>query len=329
MSGSAADGPATAPAAGLVQLFDEVARGLQSEPRTLPPKLFYDDRGARLFVEITRLEEYYPTRTELSILERCLPEVATQVGPRARVVEFGSGSGEKTWKLLAALEEPAACIPIDIARDQLLGFARSVQAEHPELRVEPLHADYTRPYRLPWPEPDDGRTLFFFPGSTVGNFEPAEAADFLGNMADAGDGDSLLLMGVDLKKPSAVVEAAYNDPAGVTADFNRNALRNLNALLGADFDPEGFQHRAPWNPEASRIEMHLVSRAGQTVRIPHPAGGEDLEISLAADDVIVTEHSYKYDRERLARLVAAGGWAARQTWTDERGWFAVQLLERG
>lgn len=329
MSGPSANGPATAPEAGRVELFHEVARGLRGPRRTLPPKLFYDDRGARLFVEITRLEEYYPTRTELSILDACLPEVAREVGPRARVVEFGSGSGEKTWKLLSALEDPAACLPIDIARDQLLDFARSVQDAHPEMRVQPLHTDYTRPYRLPWPDREDGRTLFFFPGSTVGNFEPDEAADFLGNMADAGDGDSLLLMGVDLEKPTRFVEPAYNDARGVTAAFNRNALRNLNALLGADFDPEGFEHRAPWNPRESRIEMHLVSRRAQTARIPHPADGEALEVALDPGDVIVTEHSYKYDPDRLARLSAAGGWTARRTWTDERGWFAVQLLERG
>lgn len=322
-------GPATAPDAGLEVLFQEVSRGLGGPRKTLPPKLFYDARGARLFVEITRLEEYYPTRTELGILEHCLPEVARQVGPRARVVEFGSGSGEKTWKLLEALEDPAACIPIDIAREQLLDFARTIRAEHPGMRVEPLHTDYTRPYRLPWPDTGDGRTLFFFPGSTVGNFEPEEAARFLGNMADAGDGDSLLLLGVDLEKPARVVEPAYNDEAGVTAAFNRNALRNLNALLGADFDPEAFEHRAPWNPEESRIEMHLVSRRDQTVMVPHPGGDPALEVPFQAGDVIVTEHSYKYDRERLARLVAAGGWTARQTWTDERDWFAVQLLERG
>lgn len=318
--------PAPAPS---LELFEEVRAGLTATPRTLPPKLFYDARGAHLFEDITRLEEYYPTRTELSILERCLPEVASLVGPRARVVEFGSGSGEKTWKLLDALEDPASCIPIDIAREQLLGFAREVQSAYPGLAVHPLHADYTRPYRLPWPAPDEGRTLFFFPGSTVGNFEPEDAAEFLGNMAEAGDGDAQLLLGVDLRKHPDVLVPAYSDSAGVTAAFNLNALRVLNRRLDADFDVDGFEHHALWNTDRSRIEMHLVSRRDQKVHIPHPDEGADLELPFEAGQSIVTEHSYKYTLERLARLTAASGWMARATWTDPREWFAVQLLGRG
>ncbi|TVP55945.1 MAG: L-histidine N(alpha)-methyltransferase [Gemmatimonadales bacterium] len=311
-------------------LFDEVKDGLTGSPRSLPPKLFYDARGARLFEEITRLPEYYPTRTEIGILERCLGEVGELVGPGARLVEFGSGSGEKTWKLLDALERPATCVPIDISAEQLFAFADRIRAAHPEMEVIPLAADYTRPFRLPPSIREEGTTLFFFPGSTVGNFEPEEAREFLANMGQAGGPDCALLLGADRVKEREVLERAYDDAAGVTAAFNRNALRNLNGLLGGDFDPEGFEHRAPWVPEASRIEMRLVSRREQVATLaPDLPDTEPFRIRLAEGEAIVTEHSYKFTDERIDALCRAAGWRIVRSWTDERDWFGVHYLVRG
>ncbi len=304
-------------------MFEEVRATLSEIPRRLPPKLFYDERGARLFEKITQLDEYYLTRTELGILEEALPEVRTLVGPGARVVEFGSGSGKKTWKLLDALERPATMVPIDIAEGQLHAFADRIRAEHPEMEVVPLAADFTQPYTLPPSIHEVGTTLVFFPGSTIGNFEPDEAIRFLSHMARAG-GDRLLL-GVDMRKSPEILEPAYNDPEGVTAEFNRNALRNLNRTLGANFDPEGFRHHAPWNPEASRIEMHLIARRPMTVTIPGPA---PFHLSLKRDEIIVTEHSYKYTRSRILEMCRAAGWEGQSLWTDVRGWFEVHWLVR-
>jgi len=312
-------------------LFHQVVRDLDQEPRRLPAKLFYDARGAALFEDITRLEEYYPTRTELGILEHCLPEVARRVGPDARVVEFGTGSGEKTALLLGALHRPHQLVLIDISAEQLHDVAEGFRRRHPGLPVVPLAADYTLPYRLP-PRVNGtaaGATLFFFPGSTLGNFEPHEARGFLANVAHAGGRGAALLLGVDRQKPREVVEPAYNDAAGVTAEFNRNALHHLNRELGGDFDPEAFEHRAPWNPVAERIEMHLVSTRRQEVRIdPGLPGERPFAFVMDPGEVIVTEHSYKYAPTRLEGLVRSAGWQIEDRWTDDRKWFDVLYLVR-
>ena len=311
-----------------IELHREVCASLSEQPPRLPPKLFYDARGAQLFSAITELPEYYLTRTELGILDDCLSEVAQLTGAGARVVEFGSGSGEKTWKLLDALEQPATCVPIDIAREQLLEFAERVRREHPEMEVVPLAADYTRPFRLPPSVQDEGTTLFFFPGSTIGNFEPEAAVEFLGNMRRAGGEGAMLLLGADRVKPTEVLLPAYNDARGVTADFNRNALRNVNRLLGGDFQPEAFEHEAIWNAEKSRIEMWLVARSHQEVTLdPGWAGVEPCKFRIRAGEAIVTEHSYKFTDQRLAALCDTAGWTLQQSWTDERQWFGVHLFE--
>lgn len=349
-------------------LFREIVHALDQSPRRLPPKLFYDARGAELFEAITRLPEYYPTRTELAILERCLPEVARHVGPGARLVEFGSGSGEKTARLLEALEEPAELVLLDISAEQLHDVARTFEARYPGLRVTPVAADYTLPWKLPQPAmaeasslastpstPADissdraparspgtgraqppaanpgpsGRTLCFFPGSTLGNFEPHEARGFLANMAQAAGRDAALLLGVDRVKPREIVEPAYNDAAGVTAAFNRNALLHLNRALGADFDPEAFAHEAPWSPEHSRIEMRLVSLERQEVLLdPGLEGVAPFRFELAPGEAIVTEHSYKFTPERIEGLTRSAGWRTAASWTDEHAWFDVRLLLR-
>jgi L-histidine Nalpha-methyltransferase len=312
-------------------LRDEVARGLSASPPTLPPKLFYDDLGARLFEEISELPEYYPTRTEMGILKAHLPEMARMAGPGVRVVEFGSGSGEKTELLLRALDRPAAYIPVDIAREQLMRVAASLDRSFPGLQVVPMAADYTRPFRLPpvegSPEGEEpSRPLLFFPGSTIGNFEPPAARDFLRRAGESLGPGSALLIGVDLRKPPEVLEPAYNDARGLTAAFNRNALVHVNRVLGTDFRPEAFRHRAIWNDGASRIEMHLVASEPQVVTLPGSAGPR-LRLVLDAGDHIVTEHSYKYSLERFETLTDDAGWTTRETWTDPQDWFAVRFLE--
>jgi dimethylhistidine N-methyltransferase len=302
----------------------EVARGLSQDPPRLPSRFFYDREGARLFEAITRLEEYYLTDTEIGILRRSMGEVAKLVGAGARIVEYGSGSGEKTWILLEGLDDPAAYVPVDVSREQLRELARQVAARFPGLEVLPVAADYTALNGLPWPTGRaSGSTLAFFPGSTVGNLEPAEARDFLRQVGRQTGSGSFLLIGVDLVKDRVVLERAYNDGAGVTARFNRNMLTHLNRLLGADFEPEAFRHRAVWNPSASRIEMHLVSTERQAVSL----GPEGPRFTLDEGDHLVTEHSYKYDPADFRRLAAEAGYTGVEAWSDPKEWFSVQLLQ--
>ncbi len=317
----------------LLRLFDEISDGLSRDPRRLPEKLFYDDRGARLFEQITRLDAYYPTRTEIGILRRCLDEVRELVGPSPTVVEFGTGSGRKTNMLLDALERPTTCVPIDISEAQLLRFADELQREYPDMAVMPLIADYTEPFALPMPTPSrhppEGRTLFFFPGSSVGNFEPSQAASFLEQVGWAGGVGSSLLIGVDLVKEAPVLELAYDDPEGVTAEFNRNALRHLNHMFEGDIDPAAFAHRAVWNEADSRIEMRLVSQADQSFTLtPDLPDREPLRIDLRRGEEIVTEHSYKYHIEQFESLCRRAGWRAVRSWTDDRERFSVHYLEK-
>jgi len=307
-------------------LRGEILEGLSGTPPSLPPKLFYDDVGARLFEEITTVPEYYPTRTELGILREHLPDMARRLGPEVVVVEFGSGSGRKTELLLDALEHPAAYIPVDIAREQLEAVAARMDRDFPALRVLPLAADYTRPFHLPDPGPGSGPPLLFFPGSTVGNFEPPDAEAFLRQARESMGPGARLLIGVDLVKPRAVLEPAYDDARGVTAAFNRNALVNLNRLLGTDFDPGAFQHRAIWNEESSRIEMHLVALEDQEVDLPAgEGGGGATRFAFRRGEFIVTEHSYKYTLAGIEALMTGSGWQAVESWTDPEQWFAVTL----
>ncbi len=309
-------------------LREEVVEGLSRTPPTLPPKLFYDARGADLFEEITRLPEYYLTRTELEIFRLHLPEMASLVGPGARVVEFGSGSGRKTRLLLEALQSPAAYIPVDIAAAQLTAVADRMDRDFPDLQVLPVAADYTHPFHLPRSGPGEGRPLLFFPGSTVGNFEPPEAQAFLRQAGESLGPDAALLIGVDLVKPREVVEPAYNDAAGVTAEFNRNALVHMNRLLGTDADPMAFAHRAPWNEEAGRIEMHLVALEPCAITLPDGGPGRPgARFTFREGDFIVTEHSWKYPLGGFLELAARAGWREVRSWTDPRGWFAVVLME--
>jgi dimethylhistidine N-methyltransferase len=245
----------------------EVLEGLTAEPKSLSPKFFYDERGSRLFEKITRLPEYYPTRTELAIMDRRMPEIADLVGPGACIIEFGSGSGLKTRKLLTGLDSPVAYVPVEISREHLLASAQALADEFLDLEVLPVCADFTQAFELPEPSTPPTRNLVFFPGSTIGNFEEADAVELLEVMhTEAGPGGALLI-GVDLRKARRVVEKAYNDAAGVTAEFNLNLLRRINRELGADFNTGAFRHQAVWDDREGRIEMRLNSRKDQTVRV--------------------------------------------------------------
>ena len=299
---------------------DEVVAGLTASPRTLPPKLFYDARGARLFEQICELEEYYLTRAELSILGGCASELAARIGPDAALVEYGSGAGLKVRLLLDAMQSPAAYVPIDIANEQLHEVARNLSGCYPRLRIRPVAADFTAPLVLP-EIPRVARRVAFFPGSTIGNFHPVEAAAFLRRVRRTVGSNGAMVIGLDRRKRVKRLLAAYDDRAGVTAAFNLNILTRLNRELAADFDVSSFRHRAVWNDEASRIEMHLESSRAQHICV----GG--VALSLARGETIWTECSYKYDRERLEELVTLAGFRVARLWTDDGNDFWVAYLE--
>jgi dimethylhistidine N-methyltransferase len=297
----------------------QVIHGLSQKRKRLPCKYFYDQRGSQLFDRICELDEYYLTRTELAILRRHSGEMARALGERCRFVEYGSGTSLKTRLLLNELREPISYVPLDISREHLHEAARRLGENYPALKILPLCADYTRPFTIP---DGDGalRTIIYFPGSTIGNFEPHEARDFLREAAmRCGEGGGLLI-GVDLKKDPAVLHAAYNDAAGVTAQFNLNLLARINRELDGNFPLDRFAHYAFYNPRLGRIEMHLVSLARQRIRA---AGGQ---FSFDDGESIFTESSFKYTLEEFESLAAAGGWTVRQVWTDDRRLFSVQYL---
>ena len=302
-------------------LIADALTGLAAPRKTLPCKWLYDAEGCRLFEAITALPEYYPTRTEMAILQACGPRIAEAVGPGAAVVEFGPGDGAKAVQLLRQLDAPAAYLPVDIAAEWLAAAAARVEAALPGLPVRPVVADFTHPFDLAGRAEGSVTHLGFFPGSTIGNFTPPEAVAFLRRArASLGEGARLLL-GADLVKEAAVLRAAYDDAAGVTAAFNRNLLTRLNREAGADFDLELFRHEARWNPAASRIEMHLVAGRACTVRI---AGHR---FHFAEGESIHTESSHKYRPEPLRALAEAAGWQAAAMWTDPAGLFSVWLLQ--
>lgn len=301
-------------------LLADALAGLAARPRTLPCKWLYDAEGARLFEVIMRLPEYYPTRTEVAILRDRAMEVAAIVGPGAVVVEFGSGSADKVDPLLRALPDPAAYVPVDIAPEWLAGAVRRFARDWPGLPVRPVVADFTRPFALP-PRLPPGPRLGFFPGSTIGNFAPEEAVAFLRRAREVLGAEGWLLLGADLVKDRAVLEAAYDDAAGVTAAFDLNLLVRLNRECGADFDLDGWAHRAVWNAAAERIEMHLVARRDQSVRI---AGRR---FDIAAGETIHTESSHKYRPERLITLADAAGFDVAAWWTDPARLFSTWLLQ--
>jgi dimethylhistidine N-methyltransferase len=300
----------------------DIVSGLTGSPKTLPCKYFYDERGSALFDEICELDEYYPTRTETAILEEHVGDMAAAMGKGALVIELGSGSSTKTPLLLDALDDPAGYVPIDISREHLLGAAERIRETFPSMPVWPVCADFTAPLSLPPVEVAVHRRFVFFPGSTMGNFDAAGRRKLLHRIASLcqpeGGG---LLIGLDLLKDRPTLEAAYNDARGVTADFNLNLLERINRELDSDFDPGAFEHDAPFNEEEGRIEMHLVSRADQTVFIG------DTRIDFAEGERICTEHSYKFSLDEFGALAAEAGLYLRSVWTDEDELFAVALFE--
>lgn len=298
----------------------EAIEGLRRSEKALPCKYFYDALGARLFEAITELPEYYPTRTELGIMGRAVHEMAEAIGPHATLVEFGSGVGLKTQRLLDALIEPSGCVLIDISRAALEASAHQLADRYDDIEVIAVCADYTEPLRLPRPHRPSARTVAFFPGSTIGNFTHDEAVSFLGRVADLVGQGGGLLVGIDRQKDPAVIEAAYNDALGVTAAFNLNILRRLNQV-GANFDIDKFRHHAPFVQREGRIEMRLISQVDQSVRIGSS------EVELAAGEHIVTEHSHKYSLEQFEEMARAAGFRLTRQWSDERDWFSVCFLE--
>jgi L-histidine N-alpha-methyltransferase len=300
-------------------IVEDVLCGLTASRKTLPPKLFYDDEGARLFEQICTLDEYYLTRTELSILRQSVREIADRVGPRAALVEYGSGAGVKIRLLLDALHAPAAYVPVDISHEQLARVSSELAGDYPGVAIRPLCADYTRPLSLPH-LPEHERRLAFFPGSTIGNFHPAEAAAFLRRIRRAVGSGGMLLLGVDRRKDAATLNAAYDDRHGITAAFNLNVLRRINRELGADFDLSCFRHKAFFNECAGRVEMHLEAVTAHEVDV----GGT--RIAFTRGETIWTESSYKYDREQLATVTTAAGFGVERLWTDADDRFWVALL---
>jgi dimethylhistidine N-methyltransferase len=300
----------------------DVIAGLSSRPKRLSPKYFYDEAGSRLFEAITALPEYYPTRCELAILREHARDIAGFFPPGAALIEFGSGSSRKVRIVLAAAPTIDAYVPVDISFEMLAQEADELRHDHPRLRVLPFEADFTAPFELPAVVSGMPRTGFF-PGSTIGNFEPREAGAFLrhaGNMLGRG---AALIIGVDLIKDVGVLNAAYNDAAGVTAEFNLNLLARINRELAADFDLAGFRHHAFYNVERHRIEMHLVSTVNQTATV----AGRVFE--FRAGETIHTENSYKYTLASFAALARAAGWSPAAVWTDAGGNFSVHALRFG
>ena len=297
----------------------DVLAGLAARPRAIPARWFYDHRGSELFEAITDLPEYYPTRTERALLSSSAGEIAALTGPGRAVVEFGSGSSAKTPLLLAAVA-PSAYVPIDISGDFLRASAATLSDAFPGLPVHPLEGDFLRPLELPAAIGDAPR-LGFFPGSTIGNMGAATAVDLLRSMAGTLGSRSLLLIGIDRIKDEAVLVPAYDDAQGITAAFNLNLLHRINRELDGDVPVDAFRHRALWNDDAARIEMHLEA----TRDLAFTVAGQPF--AIAAGETIHTENSHKYGPRDARLLLRAGGWTPLAEWTDAAGLFALVLAE--
>jgi dimethylhistidine N-methyltransferase len=305
-----------------ISFAEDVVAGLAAQPKWLLAKYFYDTAGSELFEQITDQPEYYPTRRELNILNEYAGAISKLIPPGAALIEFGAGSTKKARIVIAAAPQLAAYVPVDISGEFLLEEARQLRGDLPKLSVWPVAADFTQAFRLPAFVASRAH-VGFFPGSTLGNFEPHDAAAFLrhaGRMLGKG---SVLILGVDLVKATEVLNAAYNDAAGITAAFNRNLLRRMNRELDADFDLDTFSHRAFFNPGQSRIEMHLVSARQQSVTV---AGRR---FTFEAGESIHTESSYKYTLDNFRALAREAGWRPLEAWTDADGYFSVHALRYG
>jgi len=297
-----------------LQLAEDVLVGLGKKQKTLPSKYFYDERGSQLFEEICMLEEYYPTRTELSIMENNIDEITAAIGKETLLIEFGSGSSYKTRVILEHASSLSGYVPVDISGEFLFTEAEKLRSEFPGLTITPVEADYTESFNIEMAE--ERKRVVYFPGSTVGNFTPENARKFLSRTADmlqAGDG---LLIGVDAKKSPEILERAYDDIKGITAAFNKNLLFRLNRELDATFDPGQFRHKAVYNRQEGRVEMHLVSLCDQEMTI------RDVKIPFKEGETIHTENSYKYHADEFAELLS-GRYKLEKQWTDAREGFNI------
>jgi len=303
------------------QLTADVLQGLRKSPKELSPVWFYDELGSFLFDSICELPEYYVTRTELGIMQKHAAEMAQYIGSNAALIEYGSGTSVKTRLLLDKIEVPLAYVPVDIAREHLLDAAATLARDYPSLSIYPVCADFTQPFALPRQVAQASKRVVYFPGSTLGNFEIAEARRLLTSMRQMIGNDGAVLIGIDLQKDPQVLQRAYDDAAGVTAEFNLNSLRHINRELGATFNLGAFEHCAIWVPEQGRIEMRLVSTRDQVVDL----GSE--QVQIARGEYIRTECCHKYTLEGFSNLAASAGLAVTRVWQDAEKKFSVQLLE--
>ncbi len=302
--------------------LDEILEGLSRSQKALSPKFFYDERGSQLFDAICELPEYYLTRTELSIMQMHIDEIVSLVGPQASLIEFGSGSSLKTRMLLERLDRLAAYVPVDISREHLTAAAESLASDYPNVEVWPVLADFMQPFDLPNPSVMPLRNIVYFPGSTIGNFSPEQAHGLLQVMhVEAGE-DGALLIGVDLQKDTAVIERAYNDDAGVTAEFNLNMLARINKEFGANFDLDLFRHRAVYDEKHGRMELSLISERDQYVRI------DNTSFHFEKGEALLTEHSHKYTLEQFSGMAQKAGFVVDTVWTDSEQLFSVQYCLR-
>lgn len=298
----------------------DVLKGLTSTPKQIPPKYFYDDEGSLLFERITELPEYYPTRSELRILRRHAGDIAKLIPPGAALIEFGSGSSKKARIVLGGKPALSAYVPVDICSEMIEREAAELRSDFPNLEILPVVADISKPFQIPAIAAAAPVRVGFFPGSTIGNFEPHEAASFLRNAAQILGRGALLIVGVDLIKSADVLHAAYNDQAGVTAAFNQNLLKRINRELGGTFKLDSFEHHAFYNRERNRIEMHLASLKRQKVRVLGQT------IDFRAGETIHTENSYKYSVASLGALARGVGWMPVASWLDSRKYFSIQVF---
>lgn len=301
--------------------LSEVLNGLRANPKTLPCKFFYDEKGSKLFDQICDLPEYYPTRTETALLEDIGGEVADCIGPHAQIVEYGCGSVRKIRPVVDALDRPVAYVAVDISKEHLLAASSMLATDYPNLEVHAICADFVQPFPVTPPTAyPDARRVGFFPGSTLGNFTKAEARALLSSAAELLGSGGGMLIGIDLKKDVSVLKAAYDDAAGVTAAFNMNLLDRINRELGGDFNLDQFEHHVVYNGEIGRIEMHLRSLCDQTVTVDGNA------FEFRAGETIHTENSHKYDIEQFQEMARDAGFEPERVWTDDDNLFSVHFL---
>jgi len=302
--------------------LQEIISGLQQTEKMISPKYFYDERGSQLFDQITTLPEYYPTETELSIMRENIAEIAGLIGPQASLIEYGSGSSRKTRVLLEHLNQQAVYVPVDISEEHLLESARQLRSEFAGLEILPVVADFTKRFALPSPTVMPLRNIVYFPGSTIGNFTYAAASDLLEVMYHEAGENGAMLIGVDLQKDPRIIERAYNDSAGVTAEFNLNMLRHLNREYGSDFDLDSWSHEARYNESEGRVEIRLINTSMQTVRI-----GQE-QVIIDTGEGILTEYSHKYTLAGFAKMAEQAGFEVARVWTDANDLFSVQYCSR-